>query len=158
LVGLAFIISSTISWTIGSLYSSVSKTLAPPLLHTALQMLFGGAFLLLLATIKGEVQTFHVEQVSVKSWLAFGYLVIFGSLIAYNAYSWLIRVVPPSQASTYAYVNPLVAVILGWLLGGESIDPLMLVAGGLILLGVILILRARAKVQKAAVVPEEEVV
>ena len=149
LVGLGFIISSTIAWTIGSLYSSVSKTLAPPLLHTALQMLLGGFFLILLAAFHGEMQSFHVEQVSVKSWLAFGYLVMFGSLVAYNAYSWLIRVVPPSQASTYAYVNPLVAVILGWLLADESISWQMLVAATFILLGVILILRARAKATKS---------
>jgi drug/metabolite transporter (DMT)-like permease len=155
MVGLGIIVISTIGWTVGSLYSSVSKTLASPLIHTALQMLAGGLFLLLMATLRGEVANFHVEQVSLKSWLAFGYLVVFGSLIGFNAYSWLIRVVPPSQASTYAYVNPLVAVVLGWLFGGEAITLQMLLAGAFILLGVILILRSKAKAQEPEVVPEE---
>ncbi|WP_146900990.1 EamA family transporter [Adhaeribacter aerolatus] len=155
MLGLGIIVFSTIGWTVGSLYSSVSKTLAPPLIHTALQMLAGGIFLLLMATLRGEVANFHVEQVSLKSWLAFGYLIVFGSLVGFNAYSWLIRVVPPSQASTYAYVNPLVAVILGWLFGGEAITWQMLLAGAFILPGVILILRAKAKNPKPEVVPEE---
>jgi drug/metabolite transporter (DMT)-like permease len=157
MLGLGIIVFSTIGWAVGSLYTSVSKTLAPPLIHTALQMLVGGTFLLLLATVRGEVANFHVEQVSLKSWLAFGYLIVFGSLVGFNAYSWLIRVVPPSQASTYAYVNPLVAVVLGWLFGGEAITWQMLLAGAFILPGVILILRARAKVQKPEVLPEEVV-
>lgn len=155
MLGLGIIVLSTIGWTIGSLFSSVSKTLAPPLMHSALQMLAGGFFLLIMATLRGEVANFHVEQVSLKSWLAFGYLIIFGSLVGFNAYSWLIRVVPPSQASTYAYVNPLVAVILGWLLGGEAITWQMLLAGAFILPGVILILRAKAKTPKPRVVPEK---
>jgi drug/metabolite transporter (DMT)-like permease len=155
MVGLGVITISTIAWAAGSWYSSVSKTLASPLIHTSLQMLIGGVFLLVLATLRGEVANFHVEQVSPKSWLAFGYLIVFGSLVGFNAYSWLIRVVPPSQASTYAYVNPLVAVVLGWLLGGESITLQMLLAGAFILPGVILILRARAKDPKPEVVAAE---
>ena len=155
MVGLGVITISTIAWAAGSWYSSVSKTLASPLIHTSLQMLIGGIFLLVLSILRGEVANFHVEQVSLKSWLAFGYLIVFGSLVGFNAYSWLIRVVPPSQASTYAYVNPLVAVVLGWLLGGESITLQMLLAGAFILPGVILILRARAKDPKREVVAEE---
>lgn len=147
-VGLGIIIMSTIGWTIGSLYSAVSRTTAPPLMHAALQMLTGGILLLLMAGLRGEVANFHVEQVSAKSWWAFGYLIFFGSLVGFNAYSWLIRVVPPSQASTYAYVNPLVAVILGWLFANEAITWQMLLAGAFILSGVILILRAKGKKPK----------
>jgi drug/metabolite transporter (DMT)-like permease len=144
-VGLGCIVVSTIAWATGSLYSSTTKNLAPPLLSTAIQMITGGGLLLLLALARGEFSTFHVEQVSGKSLWAFVYLIIFGSLIGFTAYTWLIRVVPPSQASTYAYVNPLVAVLLGWLFGGEAISIQMLLAGALILPGVIMILRSRAK-------------
>lgn len=146
LKGLVIIIFGTMCWALGSWYSSTSKNLAPPLLNSAIQMVIGGFILLTIAFLKGDVQEFHLSEISPKSFLAFGYLIVFGSLIAYSSYSWLIRVAPPGQVSTYAYVNPMVAVVLGWLLGGESLTMQMLLAGALILPGVILILKAKEKV------------
>ncbi len=143
--GLIIIVIATLAWSTGSLYSATAKVLASPLQTTAIQMLVGGALLLLASFITGELTQFQVVQISAKSFLAFGYLIVFGSLIGYTSYSWLIRVVPPSQASTYAYVNPVVAVLLGWLFGGESVTIQMLLAGALILAGVIMILKSRAK-------------
>jgi len=145
LVGIIIIITGTLSWAFGSLYSAHTKNQAPPLVSTALQMLAGGIFLFIFSFLLGDFKSFHVESVSGKSLAALGYLIVFGSWIGYTSYSWLIRVVPPSQASTYAYVNPLVAVLLGWLLGGESVTYQMLIAGACILPGVILILKSKSK-------------
>jgi len=145
LIGIIIIMIGTLCWAFGSLYSAHTKNQAPPLVSTALQMLIGGVFLFMLSFLLGDFKSFHVESISGKSLAALGYLIVFGSWIGYTSYSWLIRVVPPSQASTYAYVNPLVAVLLGWLLGGESVTYQMLVAGACILPGVILILKSRPK-------------
>jgi drug/metabolite transporter (DMT)-like permease len=154
LVGTGVIMVGTLCWAFGSLYAAHVKDVAAPLVSTGLQMLVGGLCLAVLAGMRGDFDGFHVEAVSGKSFLALAYLIVFGSWIGYTSYSWLIRVVPPSQASTYAYVNPLVAVLLGWLLGGESITYQMLVAGAFILPGVILILRSKAR--KAPADPEVE--
>ena len=98
-----------------------------------------------------------MENISEKSFLALAYLIVFGSWVGFTCYAWLIRVVPPSQASTYAYVNPLVAVLLGWLFGGEAITFQMLVAGAFILPGVILILKSKTSKAPAESLPEEVV-
>ncbi|WP_026462440.1 EamA family transporter [Adhaeribacter aquaticus] len=155
--GSIIILGGAFSWAFGSLYAAHSKNLAAPLVSTSLQMLTGGLLLTFLSLVKGEFQLFHVEKLSVKSLLALAYLIFVGSLVGYTAYSWLIRVVPPSQASTYAYVNPLVAVLLGWLFGGETISLQMIVAGAFILPGVVLILKSKARPQRVKPVPEEEI-
>lgn len=155
--GTLIIMTGTLCWAFGSLYAAHTKNMAAPLVSTALQMLAGGLFLSVLALFHGDFEAFHVEKVSNKSLMALGYLIVFGSWVGYTSYSWLIRVVPPSQASTYAYVNPLVAVLLGWLLGGESITTQMLLAGAFILPGVVLILKSKAKPVKPAIIPEEEI-
>jgi len=156
LVGTVIILVGTLCWAFGSLYSAHKKNQAPPLVSTALQMLNGGIFLGILSFLHGDFESFHVESISGKSFWALGYLIVFGSWVGYTSYSWLIRVVPPSQASTYAYVNPLVAVLLGWLLGGESITVQMLLAGACILPAVILILKSKPKAQMPATNPIEE--
>lgn len=157
LVGSCLILVCTLSWAFGSLYAAHVRDVAAPLVSTGLQMLAGGLYLTVMAWLRGDLDGFHVEEVSAKSWMAWSYLIVFGSWIGYTCYSWLIRVVPPSQASTYAYVNPLVAVLLGWLLGGESITSQMLVAGAFILPGVILILRSKARPTPATPATAESV-
>ena len=156
LAGVIIIMIGTLSWAFGSLYSAHTKNQAPPLISTALQMLAGGIFLFILSFLLGDFKSFHVESVSGKSLAALGYLIVFGSWIGYTSYSWLIRVVPPSQASTYAYVNPLVAVLFGWLLGGESVTYQMLIAGACILPAVILILKSKSKSPVPETNPIEE--
>jgi drug/metabolite transporter (DMT)-like permease len=155
LAGTAVIMVGTLCWAFGSLYVAHVKDAAAALVSTGLQMLVGGLFLMGLASLRGDFAAFHVEAVSGKSLLALGYLIVFGSWIGYTSYSWLIRVVPPSQASTYAYVNPLVAVLLGCLLGGESITYQMLVAGAFILPGVILILKSKSQPTPTDAAPDE---
>lgn len=149
-VSLLVIIVSTVSWAFGSLYAARSKKAAAPLMSTAVQMIVGGILQLMVGVLLGEPAELNLAGFSTKSILSFGYLVVFGSLIGFSSYSWLIRVAPPSRVATYAYVNPLVAVLLGWLFGGEAVTMQMLLAGLLILPAVILILQANATKEKTA--------
>ena len=150
------IILSTVSWAFGSLYAAGSKSAATPILSSAIQMISGGVLQILLGTLLGEFSELNIAAFSAKSILAFFYLVVFGSIIGFSSYSWLIRVAPPSRVATYAYVNPLVAVLLGWLLGGETVTIQMLLAGLLILPAVILILQANSTKEKPSTEPIRE--
>jgi drug/metabolite transporter (DMT)-like permease len=102
-------------------------------------MLAGGGLLLLLGLLIGEGHNLDLGQVSRASWLGFGYLVVFGSLVAFTAYSWLMKNAPPARVATYAYVNPVVAVLLGWVLLGESLTGQMLVGAAVVVGSVVLI-------------------
>jgi drug/metabolite transporter (DMT)-like permease len=138
-LGVAAVLVASVGWAWGSLYGQRAKLPTSPLLGTAMQMLGGGGLLLLASALTGEPARFHLAAVSMKSALSLGYLVIFGALIAFTAYVWLLRVAPPVLVSTYAYVNPLVAVFLGWALAGEPITRGTLIAAAVILAGVALI-------------------
>lgn len=138
-LGVVAVLVASVSWAWGSLYGQRAKLPSSPLLGTAMQMLGGGGLLLLASALTGEPARFHLAAVSMKSVLALGYLVVFGALIAFTAYVWLLRVAPPVLVSTYAYVNPLVAVFLGWALAGEPITRGTLIAAAVILAGVALI-------------------
>ncbi|GAA4302173.1 EamA family transporter [Nibribacter koreensis] len=127
------------AWALGSLYSNKAALPSSQVLTTGMQMLCGGALLLTAGTVAGEWQTTVWSEVSSKSWLAFGYLLVFGSLIAFTAYSWLTRVAPPAQVSTYAYVNPVIAVFLGWALANEQITWQTLLAAALLVTAVVII-------------------
>ncbi|WP_181307139.1 EamA family transporter [Rufibacter sp. XAAS-G3-1] len=127
------------AWAWGSLFSSRASLPASPVLTTGMQMLCGGGMLLLAGTIAGEWQTAQWAEVSQLSWLALGYLVVFGSLIAFSAYSWLTRVAPPAQVSTYAYVNPVIAVFLGWAIAQEVVTGQTIIATVLLVAAVVLI-------------------
>jgi drug/metabolite transporter (DMT)-like permease len=109
------------------------------LLTAGMQMLSGGAVLMLASVPKGEWSTFHVASVSTNSWFALGYLIVDGSLIGFTAYRWLLKNAQPSMVSTYAYVNPVVAVILGWLIAGESLTGQMMVGAGFVVASVVLV-------------------
>ena len=116
-------------------------------------MMCGGAAMLILGLLRGEAATFHLAQVTAKSWLAYTYLVTFGSIVAFTAYIWLLRVVEPALAGTYAFVNPVVAVLLGWAFAGESLNPQMLGGAALIVLAVGLVVlggRRKARVPTEA--------
>jgi drug/metabolite transporter (DMT)-like permease len=108
-------------------------------LATAMSMLAGGALLLALAGATGEYARLDLSGVSLKSWIAFWYLVLFGALVGLSAYLWLMRTTTPARAATYAYVNPVVAVVLGWLLAGEPLNPRVMIAAGVIVGAVALI-------------------
>jgi drug/metabolite transporter (DMT)-like permease len=142
-IGAIVLVVGGLSWAIGSLYSRGRKFPAPRM-STAAQMLGGGAGLLVLGSLTGEWMRLDVAAISTRSLLALLYLVVFGSLIAYSAYVWLLRVTSPAKVSTYAYVNPVVAVLLGWALANEPLTARMAVAAVVIIAGVALItLRAQ---------------
>ena len=109
-------------------------------------MLCGGAAMLLLGLARGEASGFELAQVTAKSWVAYVYLVTVGSIVAFTAYIWLLRVVEPALAGTYAFVNPVVAVLLGWIFAGEVLNPQMLGGAALIVLAVgLVVLGGRRK-------------
>ncbi len=107
-------------------------------------MLFGGAALLLLGTATNEWSRLDLAHVSMRSALALFYLMIFGSILGFTAYVWLIRVSTPAKVSTYAYVNPVVAVFLGWLIGGEPITARLLVGAAIVVSAVVMITSTRS--------------
>jgi len=130
------LVMACLCWTIGSLYSRYSKNAADPFTGSAAQMLCGGLWLLLVSVLLGEVQSFSPGSVSFASIYAWLYLVVAGSLIAFPIFVWLMKNGSPTIVSTYAYVNPIVAVILGWLILNESVGMRIFVASAAIVLGV----------------------
>jgi drug/metabolite transporter (DMT)-like permease len=134
----------SLCWAMGSLYSRSAKLPAAPLMGTALEMLAGGALLLILGLATGEAQQVNPDKFTVEALLAFGFLVVFGSIVAFSAYIWLLRTVSPARVSTYAYVNPVVALFLGSAFRGEPITSRTLVAAAVILVAVAVITGAQA--------------
>jgi drug/metabolite transporter (DMT)-like permease len=130
---------AALSWAAGSLYSRSAKMPATPLLGTGMEMLAGGALLLVLAVVTGEPAQLHLQAVSPRSLLAVAYLIIFGSLVGFTCYTWLLRVTTPARVGTYAYVNPVVAVFLGWAFDSEPLTARTLIAAAIIIAGVIVI-------------------
>jgi drug/metabolite transporter (DMT)-like permease len=128
-----------VTWSFGSLWSKTIDLPRQPGLASAMEMLGGGALLLLLGAFTGELGRFDAGAVSLRSALAVAYLVSFGSLIAFSAFMWLIRVSTPALVATYAYVNPVVALFLGWAFAGEPLTPRTLLAAAVILSAVVLI-------------------
>jgi drug/metabolite transporter (DMT)-like permease len=126
-------------WAVGSIYTKHAKLPESTALSAAMQMISGGVILLLVGTLTGEVSRFHAGDVSFKSAAALAYLIVFGSIIAFSAFTWLMTASSPSRVSTYAYVNPVVAVLLGWALAGEPLGMRTIAAAGVILLGVVLV-------------------
>jgi drug/metabolite transporter (DMT)-like permease len=138
---------AAISWSVGSLRARNAPRLpAAPLLLTGLQMLFGGAALGLLALAHGEPAAFDPARVSLPSVLAVVYLVVFGSLVGYTAFIWLLQRVSSARVSTYAYVNPVIAVFLGWAIGHEPLNARILLAAAIILGAVAIITWGSARV------------
>jgi drug/metabolite transporter (DMT)-like permease len=158
-VGAAVIVLAALSWAWGSLYGQRASLPDSPILTTGMQMLCGGGLLSLASLAAGEPAGFEPSAVSLRSLLALGYLVVFGSLVAFTAYVWLLRVASPVLVSTYAYVNPVVAVLLGWVLAGEPLTAGTLIAAAVILSGVALITSSQTTLkgkEPAAVDPEIE--
>jgi drug/metabolite transporter (DMT)-like permease len=139
LFGAGLLMLATISWAAGSLYAIKAKIAPSPLLAAGMQMLAGGALLLTVGVVRGETIGFRISDVSLRSAVAYFHLITFGAIVAFTCYSWLLRVTPPSLASTYAYVNPVVAVILGWALAGETITLRTMMATAVIVAAVVII-------------------
>ena len=139
LAGVGVLLMAAFSWAIGSLYSRKAVLPSSPLLATSMEMLVGAAALFLTSVVSGEVQRFNPASVSTRSWLAVGYLTMFGSIVGFTAYVWVLRVAHASRVASYAYVNPVIAIFLGWSLAGEAFSLQMLVASAVIVAAVILI-------------------
>jgi drug/metabolite transporter (DMT)-like permease len=148
-VGAGIVVFGSLTWALGSIYSRHAPKPASALMMTASQMLVGGIFLGVCAIPAGELGGFSLGEISLRSFLAVVYLLIFGSLIAFTAFVYLLRVSTAAKVATYAYVNPVVAVILGWLLADEAVTPRMLVAAAIIVGAVALITTTEARSQSS---------
>src|SRR5207253_11169185 len=160
-IGISILLVSSFIWSVGSLYSRVAKHAASPFLTAAQQMLCGGMLLSFVGIVTGELPHFHPSSISMLSLASFIYLVLIGAVVGYTAYIWLLRHCEPAKVATYAYVNPIVAVLLGTLFAGETLTVRTLVAASLIIGSVALVitaqqLRLRAEPQiSAAVTPAD---
>jgi drug/metabolite transporter (DMT)-like permease len=151
-IGISILLVSTFIWSAGSLYSRVAKHASSPFLTAAQQMICGGILLLFAGIMTDELPQFRVSSISMLSLGSFIYLVLIGAVVGYTAYIWLLRHCEPAKVATYAYVNPIVAVLLGTLFAGETLTVRTLIAAGLIIGSVALLITAqqlRARVQPA---------
>lgn len=132
------------AWAFGSLYSRYSTKHPSPAVAGAQQMTTGGAAMLLVAAWRGELAQLSLDAVSPESALAFVYLTVFGSMVAFSAFNWLVTQTTPAQLATTAYVNPLVALVLGWVVLGETLHPVSL-AGATLILAAVFVMLARSR-------------
>lgn len=128
-----------LSWGLGSIYSRHAPLPKQPLLGSGIEMLAAGVALIILGAATGELPRVDLGGVTPSSWIAFGYLIVFGSILAYSAYTWLLDHASSRLVGTYAFVNPLVAVALGWALLGETVTAQTLIAAALIIAAVALL-------------------
>jgi len=143
--GTALVVAAAITWTLGSLYARDAHLPARPLVGTAMEMLVGGALLLIGGIVTGELSGLDPSTFRAGSMLALLYLVIFGSLVGFSSYVWLIRSAPTQLASTYAYVNPVVAVCLGSVILHEPLTARTALAGAIIVASVALIVTSQSR-------------
>ena len=139
---LALIVAS-LSWSLGSALTRKVELPASKVMSSGAQMLAGGVFLAITAAMLGEFRDFHPSIVSRAAWLALLYLIVFGSIIAFTAYVWLIHHESPTKVGTYAYVNPVVAVVVGYFLGGETIGVRTILGTLFVLTSVVVITSAK---------------
>ncbi len=142
-IGMSILLVSSFIWSAGSLYSRGAKHAASPFLTAAQQMLCGGLLLLLAGIVTGELRRFHLSSISMLSLASFIYLVIIGAVVGYTAYIWLLRHCEPAKVATYAYVNPIVAVLLGAAFAGETVTTRVLIAAALIIGSVAIVITAQ---------------
>lgn len=144
-LGAGLVVLGALSWAAGSLYTRYAQTPPRPRLWVGMQMLCGGALLTVAGFATGEGARLDLAAISVRSWFALAYLILFGAILAYSAYIWLLSHVTPARAGTYAYVNPVVALLLGWGLAGEPLTSRSLLAAVVILGSVVVITTERAR-------------
>ncbi len=138
LVGAVVLILASLSWAIGSIYNRQASLPSSPLLGTSMEMLAGGAGLFLLGILTGEFRQLNLAALSSRSLSALAYLIVFGSWVGLTSYTWLLRAAPTPLVSTYAYVNPVVAVLLGHLLASEPLTVTTLIAVAIVVGSVVL--------------------
>jgi drug/metabolite transporter (DMT)-like permease len=158
-VGAAVILVAALAWASGSAYARVAPLPQAPFLSASMQMLCAAAFLAVTGAAMGEVGAVHPAAISAGSAAAFAYLVVFGSIVAFTAYGWLLKSGAPSVlVSTYAYVNPAVAVLLGWAFAGEAVGHRELAAGAIVVASVGMLVLAREPHRHEATEPLPEMV
>jgi drug/metabolite transporter (DMT)-like permease len=152
--GATVLVLASLSWATGSVFSRRLALPRTPLLGTAMQSLAGGALLILVGLLTGQGAELHWASVSLRSVLALGYLIVFGSLLGFSAYTWLLAHAPPTRVATYAYINPVVAMFLGWALAGERLTLRTVVAAAVIVAAVVLVITARLRAAAPSASPE----
>ena len=143
---------SSISWVLGSLYSKHHRANHSTFLNIAQQLLIAGVAAFIISGLRGEWSDFSLAKVPVQSWLGLIFLILFGSIVAYLSYIWLLSVKSPVMVSTHTYINPIVAVFAGWLFLGEQISLIQLIGLMVILAGVLLTNAAQYKLNKRFIV------
>jgi drug/metabolite transporter (DMT)-like permease len=156
LLGSFGILVAASSWASGAIYARVTKLPRSPLITGGLQLLFGGLLLILASYLLGEWSAFTLSRITIRSWFGLAYLIVFGSIITFSAYTWLLTITSATRISTHTFINPVVAVLIGWAFGGEALSWEMLFATVLIVISVYLVLFRKANKVKDAV--EEAVV
>lgn len=135
-LGVALVVAASLSWALGSFYSKFLPLPSDPFVSTAWQMLLGGVALAVAGGVTGEIPEFELSTFSVASMSGVAYLIFIGSILAFTAYTWLLQNAPISKVATYAYVNPVVAVFLGWAILSERVTPAILVGATIIVASV----------------------
>ncbi|PYT94477.1 MAG: drug/metabolite exporter YedA [Acidobacteria bacterium] len=144
-VGSLAVVVGALSWGVGVVYSRRSHLSGNPLLLSALSLLAGSAQLLLVGTVAREYRGFSFSSVTLRSWLSLGYLIVFGSVVAFTAYNWLMEHYSPTLVATHTYINPIVAVFLGWLLAGEAVTLNVFLSAAMVVSAVMLVDRGMAR-------------
>ena len=140
-VGVVIILAAAAMWALGTIMARRVTIPSSPALASGMQLLCGGAALLVLAAAAGEFGSLRLAEVSARSWLALAYLIVIGSIVAFSAYGIAVRALPTATVATYAYVNPVIAVLLGTLILNERLTPAMFGGGALIVGAVVLVVR-----------------
>ena len=154
-VGATALLLGSLAWAAGSIVAQRQPRSPVPLFAVGMQMVCGGAALFVVATLTGQTARFSLAHVSLPSALGWGYLIVFGSLLGFTAYAYLLRTTTAARVATYAYVNPVIAVFLGWAFAGEAVTGRTMAAAAVIVAGVAIITVARTSPRPA--VPEEAI-
>ena len=141
-VGARGLVVGALAGAVGSVVSRQAPAHEASFVATAMMMLTGGVLLVVAGTFTGEWARLDIAAITLRSWFGLAYLVVFGALIGFTAYVWLLKNTTLARASTYAYVNPIVAVILGWMLAAEPLNSRVMVAAGIIVSGVVIVVRS----------------
>ncbi len=153
-VGPLVVLAGAFCWSLGSVLTRWAPLPERQTRSTAMQMLCGGALLALAGVVSGELGDLHVGSISASSWTAFAYLILIGSLVGFTAYTWLLPNARLSLISTYAYVNPVVALFLGWAIASEPITLRTFVASAIVIMAVVIIVTARGREARTAPTPD----
>jgi drug/metabolite transporter (DMT)-like permease len=158
-IGVAILGVGSFAWACGSIYAKHGKMPSSPLMASAMQSLTGGAILWIVGGLTGEIRSLHLAAVSSRSWIAITYLIFFGSMIGFSSYLYILKHSTATRVATYAFVNPIVALFLGWLLLHEAITLRTILASAVILAAVLLVITApHRKTSKATAAPGPKVI